>query len=685
MPLDGVGITERAEQDGSGGLLAGDWRIELGSRVPALSGRLEAFAARHRQGTRGFAVACRADMPPRAADIANLLGPPIENLLTPRATVAARLPGRGNEAREAMLVVHALPPGPPIIAPGGRIRPWAETELVHDLLRPGVRMLAALEAKGVTHRGIRPDNLFRPANGGSVTFGEAWCLPPALAQPFWCEAPQVAQCLPEGRGPGTLADDVFALGVCLIVAAAGRVPWAGMDPAAFHRARLERGSFNVLAADLRLPGALPDLLRAMLADDPDLRPEIEALQGWPGAMQGRKGSARVARKAGRPLVLAGQQALDMRSAAWLLATNWADGIRALRSGSLDGFLRRGLGDSQLAEKLSDLVAIAATDPPDTADDVMLCRAIAMLDPLAPLCWRGVAMMPEGLGPLLARDMARAAGAASGEGDASARSGATQTDLVALVAAEAPARWAMSRGENATAGTLSRTGAQWRVLLRTQGLTGGAERLLYHLNPGLPCLSPLVKGAWASTSASLLAALEAAAADRPGRVPPPDRHVAAFLAARNEAGIERLLQPLSGNDPAEILAARAAVLARLQARFGRAPAPNLAAWIASEAGPLVATWKSRSRRAELAEQLESIAATGELGILHAALDDATARRNDTDAAEAAQAEMAAIDAELASEGQVVAVLRAAARHSGQQAAAAISMTVMFVVLLALAAG
>lgn len=672
MPLDG---------GNSAGVQAGEWRIDLAQRVAALSGTLPAFAARHASGRRGYALACRPDLPPRAAAIAALLGPPVENLLTPQAMVAARLPGSGAGAgRDTMLVVHPLPPGPPIITAGSRIRPWSESELVHDLLRPGVRVLAALETKGVTHRGIRPETLFRAAAGGAVTLGEAWCLPPAHAQPAWCESPQVAQCLPEARGPGTLADDVFALGVCLIVAAAGRIPWAGMDPAAFHRARLERGSFNVLAADLRLPGALPDLLRAMLADDPDLRPDIESLQGWPGAMQGRKGSARAVRKAGRPLVLAGQQALDPRSAAFLLATNWADGVRTVRSGGLDGFLRRGMGDAAMAEKLADTVRSAANDPPDTADDVLLCRAIAMLDPLAPLCWRGVALMPDGLGPALARAMA---GADPVEG--AGAKGLSQTDLVALVASEAPARWAMSRGEPTGASTMARSGAQWRVLLRTQGMAGGAERLLYQLNPGLPCLSPLLQGAWASTSGSLLTALEAAAAQRPGGVPPPDRHVAAFLAARNEAGIERLLLPLTGGDAAEMVAARTAVLARLQARFGRAPAPNLAAWLAAEAQPLIATWHSRRRRAELLSQLDTIAATGELAILHAALDDATARRQDKEAAAAARAEIAAIDAELAAQEQMAEATRAAARQAGQQAAAAVALTSMFIVLLALAAG
>lgn len=670
MPLDS------SDRPGSAGhsAEAGEWTILLDQKLPALSGVLPAVAARHSSGRRGFALACRPELPPRLGLHAALGAGPIDNLLLPQALVPARLPGA---ARENLMAVMPLPPGPPILTATTRCRPWTEGELVHDLLRPAARALAALAGRGATHRAIRVENLFRAREGGAVVLGDMLCLPPAFAQPAWCEAPPVAQCVPEGRGNGTPADDVFALGVALTCVAIGRVPWAGTDPRLLHRLRLDRGSFNALTADLRLPGALADLLRAMLADDPDLRPEAEALAAWPAGVQGRKGAARPVRRAGRPLQIGGEQALDTRTAAWLLATNWGEGMRAVRGDTLDGFLRRGVGDPALAERLAETAAAGQGDSTDTADDLLLCRAIAMLDPLAPLCWRGVAMMPDGLGPVLARAVLDEAAAPL-----------SVADLAALIAAEAPARWALSGGDTSIAAALSRTGAQWRVLMRTQGPAGGIERLLYHLNPGLPCLSPMLRGAWASGPGPLLAALEAAApapeqAAQAG-TPPPDQHTACFLAARNEAGIERLLGPIGG-PAAQSLAARAAVLARLQTRFAKAERfPRLAAWLAASAAPTFATWNSRSVRDGMAARLAAIAATGDLAALHAALDDPGARRTDGDGAAAAHAEIAAIDAELAAIANGAPIRRARARAAGEQAAAGVALAVLLGVAMLLAA-
>jgi hypothetical protein len=666
MPLDSTGV--------GAGITVGDWTVAPDQPVAALSGTLAAVAARHASGRRGFAYACQAGLPPRLAALSSVGQGGIDQVLLPQALVAGRLPGA---ARESLFAVLPMPPGPPILTPATRCRPWSESELIHDLLRPAARALAALEARGVTHRAIRVDNLFRAREGGPVTLGDAFCLPPAFSQPAWSEAPHVAQCVPEGRGNGLPADDIFALGVALICVAVGRVPWVGMDPRTLHRARLERGSFNALTHDLRLPGTLADLLRAMLADDAEQRPDAEAVAGWPATMQGRKGAARPVRRAGRPLVVGTEQALDTRTAAWLLGSNWSEGVRAVRGGGLDGFLRRGIGDPQLAERLAETARAGQNEAPETADDLLLCRAIAMLDPLAPLCWRGVAMMPDGLGPLLARAHC-----------AEAEAPLATADLVALVAGEAPARWAHSGGDANLASALSRSGAQWRVLLRTQGPVGGVERLMYALNPGLPCQSPLLRGAWAGGPGALLAALEAAAPDPAAGTPPPpppDRHMAAFLAARNEGGLERLLAPIGG-DPAQAIAARAAVLARMQARFGaNAPLPRLAAWLVAAAEPLFATWNSRSVRSALPQRLAEIAATGDLGALHAALDDPGARRADAEGAAAAHAEIAAIEAELAAIADGAAVRRAQARAMGEQAAAGIGLAAFLAAAMLIAAG
>src|SRR5689334_8179996 len=101
------------------------------------------------------------------------------------------------------------------------MRPWSEAELLGQVLAPAVKALQFLEARGVTHRAIRLNNLFRATPGASVVLGQGWAAPPASEQPAIYEPPYSAMCLACGRGDGSIADDVYALGVVLVALALG--------------------------------------------------------------------------------------------------------------------------------------------------------------------------------------------------------------------------------------------------------------------------------------------------------------------------------------------------------------------------------------------------------------------------------------------------------------------------------
>ena len=130
-----------------------------------------------------------------------------------------------------------------------------------------------------------------------------------MAQPALFEPPYSAMCLPSGRGDGSIADDVYALGVLLLCLALGRAPLAQLDDSAILRRKLELGTYAALAGDERLPPIIGDLVRGMLAEDPEHRPTPTLLLD-PASARGRRVAARPPRRAQRPIVLAQRRGLE---------------------------------------------------------------------------------------------------------------------------------------------------------------------------------------------------------------------------------------------------------------------------------------------------------------------------------------------------------------------------------------
>ena len=76
----------------------------------------------------------------------------------------------------------------------------------------------------------------------------------------------------------------------------------------------------------------------------------------------------------------------------------------MRADHVEQWLRRGLGDALLATRVEELVRHRNLDmSPNDVDGeaALVMRAIAVLDPLAPLCWRGLVLWPDGIGTALA--------------------------------------------------------------------------------------------------------------------------------------------------------------------------------------------------------------------------------------------------------------------------------------------
>ncbi len=668
-------------------LIAGQYAVDWTRPLPGAGGGLASFAVTDRPTL--MALQVEHHLPARLRPL-QMLTSPLEGVLCPLAHGV----GAAGHGITGYFVICSAPPGAPVAVDP---RPWREAELLDLVLRPAAQALEALHAIGIPHRAIRPDNLFQAGPGQPVVLGAAWAAPPAALQPALYEPPYSAMCLPAGRGEGVPGDDIYALGVLLLTLALGRPPLAGQDDAAILRRKLDVGSHAALTGEERLPPLIADLVRGMLAEDPEHRPSASLLRDPPAART-RRVAARPSRRAQRPLQVGGATIWSARQAAHLLATNPAETVPALRVGIIDHWLRHGLGDAALAGRLEEMVRNRAADasPLDPAADALLAmRGVALLDPLAPLCWQGIALWPDGIGPALAASM-RVGGEENRAADR----------LTGLIAAEAVGAWAMMRQDRQDAGIMRLEGRQMRAaqmhadkMHADQGLAGnrlagkglagqggGMARLRYQLNPLLPCASPLLAGRFVARLADLLPALDAADGVDPAKTRPIDAEIAAFIAARSERRLEAEIAALtdSDQDVAGSLA-QLRLFAQLQNRVFPRPLPGLAAWLAARSGALDQVWYNRARRGSVQERMNQLAAAGLIGQMLALIEDPAMREADRQEARDAIDAVARIDATLRQLRDGGAERAELAHRLGQEIVACVGVAVLAAVLTTAALG
>lgn len=648
-------------------LIAEVFQAEFNQPLDGAGGGRPAWRATDHSGQRGGLMAVAADpgLPLRSAELQAFIAGPVNGVLSPVAHGVGPMP----DGRRAPFVICQAPAGRPLRPAGAATTtPWDETRLLYSLLRPAAQALEGLRQLRVTHRAIRPDNLFQVESSDPVVLGCAWAAPPGMYQSALYEPPYSAMCLPGGRGAGVIADDVYALAVTMIVLALGREPMAGMSPEEIVRRKLERGSFTALVGDQRLPPAVQDVVRGMLAEDPDHRPPPALLSDIEVA-RARRVATRPPRRAQRPLDI-GTEVWGARTLAHAIFEAPEAGAQLLRGGRVDQWVRRSLGDSALAAKLEEVVRPrAGAGDPSAADDALLSmRAIAILDPLAPLCWNGIALWPDGLGAALTS--AEAAGPAGKE---------VVTAVTEIVAAEATGTWASLRADRMDAPSARLDAHSHRVSLRQRGWGGGLQRLRYGLNPTLACQSPRVIAACALRLNDLLPALEAGADGGPAI--PIDADIAAFIAARGELSLEREFGVLGdASRAAEHPLAALRVLATLQARTHAPPVPRLAQRLAGDLKPALSVFQSRHRREQREDALGAIAGAGRLAAMLVLFDDPAALAQDRVERDAAAARLAAIDGQLGRIAIDSPRRRATARRLGHEVVRAVGAVALLLAAL-----
>lgn len=594
-------------------------RVEIlpGSPLPALNAPGgPAFLAR---GTRDrkaefFAIVCTSGLPARTDMLTALRS--VENQAMLRLIEWGVVDWPVDGTRRQALVFER-PPGRRLMASlADAIEPMGEERIARHVIQPLAGVLKDLASRAIVHGDIRPTNLFlRDQATGGVMLGECISTLPSYAQPAIMLPIERAMAQPAGRGAGTTADDLYALGITALVLLLGRNPAKQQDDEALLQAKIEKGTYPALVGTMRISLSMMEVLRGLLSDDPKQRWTLNDLEMWVSGRRLSPKQPHVPRKGVRPFEFQGVACWHSRGLARALARAPGAAAQFVDSGELDRWLRRSLGDEARADAVQSAVSSAtAAGKAGSFEDRLMGRVCLALDPPAPIRYKQRAVMVDAFGHAIA--------------EAVALSQSPQA-LGEAIAAQLPIFWVNVQLEaKAEFVPLVQTFDLMRTYLERPGLGHGIERVLYELNQTVPCMSPLVRAHHATTPAELMLALDAAAAraDRPRE--PLDRHVAAFLAARFRKLDDRLLSIAgSTGDQGRRVTAILNVMADVQRRFGPSTLPNLSAWMAELIEPALERFHSRPKREKVKAELAKAARSGDLGQLMRLVDDPDAVRKD----------------------------------------------------------
>ncbi len=600
-------------------------RIPLGDRFVVNAARplpeldspgATAYEARLADGADAgyFALVCPPLHRPRTGIIPALMRMNRPPLLAPVAHEVIDWPETGE--RRAAIAFRA-PRGPRLVERGENgLAPWSEDRVANQLLRPLLPFFREAAARMVTHRAIRLDNLyFADSARDSVILGECVSGIPGRDQPAIYETINGAMADPLGRGGGAPSDDLYALGVVMIALLLGREPLVGVSTREIIERKIAVGSYGALADHSRIPLSMMEPLRGLLCDAASARWGVENLANWLSGQYLTPKQPMLPARAARAFRFDETDHWNARTLALAMSENWSEAIAVLAEGNIEQWIRRSLNAESQADIVAKTLHGAGLTHSDRATaDSSLARVLIALDPPAPIRYRDVAARIDGLPYLLAANF---------------HDPEKRQQIVETIERRLPQHWMMAQERTRPEfAPLKKLYEQANSHLAKAKPGFGPERLLYDLNPGWPCLSPLLAKDCVGNPEELLHAFERKARDNQLQTSPIDAHVAAFCAAQLRPAPDQALIELA--DPPGSPLYRLGVLrllADVQRNCRRGAAPALAAWLVDYLKPTIERYHNRRYRSQLLAAMTEAAGRGQLRDLLVLLDNPAARGQD----------------------------------------------------------
>lgn len=587
---------------------------------------------RKQEGRPLYALVVKPEMPPRISVMRTLKGAEIPNLLQLVDWGVADWPPAD---RKCVIVIYHRPMGGRVMdSMSASFKRVPDHLFAKNIIKPLSDALVELASKGITHRAIRPDNLYYMDEARTrMVLGDCVTSVPAHDQPVSVEPIESGMATAAGRGAGNFPDDMYAFGATLLMLAVGRDTLQGVPNEEITRRKVAMGSYGTLAADERAPVVVLECLRGLLADDPEQRWKAENIDLWLAGKRLTPIQAKAEGQARRAIRIGDQEFNSIRPLSYALYTNWEKASSIITDGTLEIWLRRQFEQNGMADLVATAIKNTNAMPGQKgeAQDILIARVLMILDPRAPIRLRGLSVNLDGYGSALAVALLR-------KEQVGPFADFINRELWRHYIVAQPKAGADHQQFEAVFKDL-------KNFLKDPAMGAGIERCAYELNEWLYCMSPLVASQYVMEVKGLLPALDVAAKSTNTKMWPIDRHVAAFLRARYAKGTSVQIDSMNDQRPERATIGMLSVLAIVQWRLGPEALYGLTSWVGALMGPVINSYQNRDKRRELEKEIPKFVRKGNLAEFYNYLDNPEERQKDAEGFAWAKTEFAAADKEI----------------------------------------
>ena len=653
-------------------MLGNNIEIYPDARLPDYDmGEVKAYQAMEKEG-RGekcFALVCEPHLVPRLR--AAVVFPSIINasLLSLASHGVAYWPPA---KQERCILVYRDAPGKRALADtnGKQAMGWRQ-ELVMNAVVPSlVNVLSDFRNKDFVHGSIRPSNMYMKSSGGVVeriVLGDCLSTPASYTQPALYEPIVRAMSDPLARGPGTVADDMYAFGVSLSVFLRSNDPCEGMSEEEIIKRKMEVGSYSTITGKDRFKGSILELLRGLLQDDATQRWTIDEVLTW---LDGRRLSPKQSvpqKKAQRAISFMGEKYLLMPFLAMDLRKSPGEALKLIESNELQQWVTRSVEDDDAIERVEKAVqSIWEGGKGAGYEERLLSNVSQALDPDAPVRYKGMNIMGDGVGVMLAEAMV------------------LKKDVrpfVELFLQGIVLNWVTGqRRLNIDTGSLISRFDSCRNYMRQTRIGFGIERCLYVLCPEVQCLSEKLRDYFVRGPDELLQSFEDMCAK--GKSPSSfiDRHVAAFLSVKDSKCVDSFLYDLDAPEEYKRVLGNIKCMAAIQKRADIKALPYIAQAFQSMLPAVYERYHDREVREKIRKNIDKFVEEGSLVKMAGLLENMDVMGKDRAAFKAAMLEYRQLTDEARRLEASLENKETFGRATGKEVAAVVSSIIASVVIV-----